>query len=466
MRHHYPAIQVRLFILISGLAFFPPAPSVFAVNRAVTADHTSVDRFGSIPADQIIAAANNFRIYFGHTSHGMQITIGLQVLQQNLGVPYLVAADWSLPSAANTLCIRDRTDTWAPEDFFPTVPDALAKNPEINTVMYMWCGQPETAEWQALLQDYISRMNALEQQYPKVLFIYATGNAQQTDCSGDSRNQFNIALREYCRSQGKPLFDFGDIDAWSNGEMAGYVVPNWCVHAGQSIPKEHPNYYEPNGPGHTTLASCENKGKAFWWLLANLMDTNTPVKLASFKAEVRGEGVQISWRTELEWDHLGFSLERSEDGQAFTEIDFIPAVSGGSSGQGYSYRDAKVKKGVHYFYRLKEISRDGRFEYYGPVQATVPLPNSFGLLNAYPNPFNQTTCIAYCLPADVKVQLDIVDAGGAHVRRLENGWRSKGAYEVSWDGCDDSGVVLSSGVFLVLLTTDQFRDMRKMVLMR
>ncbi|HOT96890.1 MAG TPA: FlgD immunoglobulin-like domain containing protein [bacterium] len=465
MRHFYSGnngwpIALTMMVALLGIAL-PLYPTPYDI----TVDHTSISRFWSIPASKIQAITNNIRIYFGHTSHGAQITIGLQRLNQSLGAPYKVAIDWSLPTTTNTLCIRENT-TWNPQDFFPTVPEALAANPEINVVMYMWCGQPETADWQGLLQYYTDQMEALEKQYRNVVFIYATGNAQQNDCSGDCRNQFNIALRNYCSAKGKPLFDFGDMDAWYNGEMATYVVPNWCPSAGQSIPIQHSQYYNPDGPGHTTYENCENKGMAFWYLLAQLIDIYTPVKLSAFHAAVQGKIVQLSWKTEMEWDNLGFSVERSEDGLTWSEIEFIHTVGSSTSGYEYHYSDRNVQSGRSYQYRLKQVSRDGQVEYFGPVKVTVRQPGTFGLMDTYPNPFNQSTYIGYELPMDTRVKLEVVNARGALVRHLEDQWQGKGVYEVIWDGRDDAGTALSSGVFFALLTTDQSRGMRKMVLIR
>jgi len=466
MRHFQGSTTGWPFLLTLTAVLIGAVIPLHAMPQDIFIDHTSINRFWAIPAEKALIAANNIRIYFGHTSHGQQITIGLQRLSQSLGSPFKVATDWSLPSVANTLCIRDRSDTWNPEDFFPTVPGALAANPEINVVMYMWCGQPETPDWQGLLQSYINQMNALESQYRGVVFIYATGNAQQNDCSGDCRNQFNIALRNYCNANGKPLFDFGDMDAWYNGEMATYSVPNWCTSAGQSIPIQHAQYYNPDGPGHTTYENCENKAKAFWTMLAELVDVYTPVKLSAFHAALQGSGVQLSWKTEMEWDNLGFAIERSEDGLSWVEIKFIETVTTATRGNDYRYLDRNVQMGREYQYRLKQVGRDGKIEYFGPVKATTRQPDTFGLLNAYPNPFNQSTWIRYQLPVDSRMKLEILNARGAVVRRLEEEWLGRGAYEVAWDGCDDTGIALGSGIFFARLTADRFRATRKMMLIR
>lgn len=195
------------------------------------------------------------------------------MIEDQYGSKYSVAIDWNLPKESSSLCIRNRADTYDPDDFFPTVPAALNTNPEINVVIYAWCGQPSRNNWQVLLDDYIARVQALEQQYPNVTFVYMTGHAQANDCGGCNRHLFNEGLRKFVKENNKVLFDFGDLDVWYSGEFSTYVCPNWCTCAGQNIPREHPKWGGGNwnNPcGHTTYESCENKGKAFWWLLARI----------------------------------------------------------------------------------------------------------------------------------------------------------------------------------------------------
>jgi hypothetical protein len=55
------------------------------------------------------------------------------------------------------------------------------------------------------------------------------------------------------------LFDFADLDCWYNGQQ----------HLVNGIPMEHPNFHGDEA-GHTTYESCENKARAFWWLMARL----------------------------------------------------------------------------------------------------------------------------------------------------------------------------------------------------
>jgi len=260
------------------ILFFSVLTILISLNESVICsgeiiiNHTNTD-LSQISDYWIEQVKKNTKVYFGHTSHGAQIINGLLRIESQYGSKYSVATGWSLPEEEGALCIRDRSDTYDPGDFLPTVQGALSSNPEINVVMYGWCGQPGGTNWRGLFNDYIVAMQSLEQKYPKVTFVYMTGHAQENDCPGCNRHLFNEELRIFARENNKVLFDFSDLDAWYTGELSTYTSPLWCTCAGQSIPREHPHWGGGNwnNPcGHTTYESCDNKGKAMWWLLARI----------------------------------------------------------------------------------------------------------------------------------------------------------------------------------------------------
>ncbi|MDZ7363133.1 MAG: PQQ-dependent sugar dehydrogenase, partial [candidate division KSB1 bacterium] len=85
----------------------------------------------------------------------------------------------------------------------------------------------------------------------------------------------------------------------------------------------------------------------------------------------------------------------------------------------------------------------------GTPNAAV-LPTAFALQN-YPNPFNAATHVRFALPQDSEIQLAVFDIGGRRVHELFNGSRPAGNHEVIWDGRDQEGNELSSGIYLVRL---------------
>ena len=94
------------------------------------------------------------------------------------------------------------------------------------------------------------------------------------------------------------------------------------------------------------------------------------------------------------------------------------------------------------------------------------LPGSIHLAQNYPNPFNPTTTIRYSLPASADVTLKIYNSVGQLVRTLVVEKQSAGEHTVVWDGLDQSGSAVASGVYLYRLTIPERSQSRKMLLLR
>lgn len=98
---------------------------------------------------------------------------------------------------------------------------------------------------------------------------------------------------------------------------------------------------------------------------------------------------------------------------------------------------------------------------------SVPgLPRSFYLAQNYPNPFNPTTTIDYMLPTRSRVRLMIYNLLGRRIRVLVDKDRPAGQYRVTWDGLTDAGLVAASGVYLYRLEAGDYRESRKMILLK
>lgn len=87
-------------------------------------------------------------------------------------------------------------------------------------------------------------------------------------------------------------------------------------------------------------------------------------------------------------------------------------------------------------------------------------------LSGYPNPFNPATTLRYELAEDGPVQLVIYDVSGAMVRRLVSGWQTTGGYAVPWDGRDEAGQPVASGLYLGCLETARLRQVHKLMLLK
>ena len=100
------------------------------------------------------------------------------------------------------------------------------------------------------------------------------------------------------------------------------------------------------------------------------------------------------------------------------------------------------------------------------VQGGPGGPAAFSLAPNYPNPFNPSTTIAYALPAPGRVRLTVYNLLGQPVRRLFEGARAAGHFSVQWDGRDDGGRPLASGVYLYRLEAGGKSLSRRMLLLK
>ena len=100
-----------------------------------------------------------------------------------------------------------------------------------------------------------------------------------------------------------------------------------------------------------------------------------------------------------------------------------------------------------------------------PVAASPgETPATPGLRGNFPNPFNPATRLQYYLPRGGAVSLDILDLRGARVRRLVGQTLDAGLHQVAWDGRDDAGRALPTGLYLARLRAPGLVDTHKMVL--
>lgn len=111
------------------------------------------------------------------------------------------------------------------------------------------------------------------------------------------------------------------------------------------------------------------------------------------------------------------------------------------------------------------INSDMELENAGLDNAAV-LPSEYQLGDAYPNPFNPVTHIEFAIPEPGQVTLGVYNMLGQQVRELVSGSMDAGHHTVRWDATNNSGLKVSSGLYIYQIEVNGFTDAHKMILLK
>jgi hypothetical protein len=187
-----------------------------------------------------------------------------------------------------------------------------------------------------------------------------------------------------------------------------------------------------------------------------------PVRLNSFTSGVSGNNVKLNWSTASEQNNSGFEVYRSElNKNDFSKVGFIAGKGTTNNTTNYSFEDSKLNSGK-YEYKLKQIDYNGNFEFFalsGSVEVSNPV--KFSLSQNYPNPFNPVTKIDFTLPVNSNVKIIVYDITGKVINTLVNEAKTAGFHTVVFNASN-----LSSGVYFYSMTTESFKDIKKLTVIK
>ncbi|MEE4312568.1 MAG: T9SS type A sorting domain-containing protein [candidate division KSB1 bacterium] len=193
-----------------------------------------------------------------------------------------------------------------------------------------------------------------------------------------------------------------------------------------------------------------------------LIPSNTELVYFTANEDISGS-IVLSWEAEHEYLVRGYNIYRREAESAQYEKLNEMIIEGERS---YFFDDPDVTRSVAYQYRLEVITIDGTSRVLADISVNVSSPEKYGLYPNYPNPFNAHTIFKYQIPVETHVVVEIFNLLGRRIRTLVNDNKSPGSYSVSWDGFDDEGVPVVSGIYFYHLSTRGFKDTRRMTVVR
>ena len=195
-------------------------------------------------------------------------------------------------------------------------------------------------------------------------------------------------------------------------------------------------------------------------LIAQLNDVPTPVAISGFTAKHHGEGVELAWEIAADEVFDGFYVYRSESGDTDELVNssiLAPDVR--------SYVDHSAQPATRYSYFLVAVGAASGEVRSPRVEIALPAVTATLLQNA-PNPFNPATRIRFVVPGNDHVSIDIYSPAGQKVRALVNTTFPPGKQSTTWDGTDDNGQRVASGVYLYRMRIGRVEQSKKMILLK
>jgi hypothetical protein len=255
--------------------------------------------------------------------------------------------------------------------------------------------------------------------------------------------------------------------------------------------------YEINNQSDQYIVAYGNQWGSGGFNPPGSVDDPTMVVLSSFTAAIGDGKVTLLWHTEAETNNVGFAIYKSDARDSnYSKISFIPGAEDSEIPSDYQFTDEQVQPGHTYCYYLENVDLVGESTKSDVIQVTLAeaphlckpelptqtrhtlpiqtkqgiLPGQNSLLVNYPNPFNPETWIPYELAETTDVIIQIYDVRGHLIRTLHLGYQLAGLYldegrAAHWDGRDDIGEPVGSGIYFYRLSAGRFSAVRKMVIL-
>lgn len=211
--------------------------------------------------------------------------------------------------------------------------------------------------------------------------------------------------------------------------------------------------------------------------IGSAQDSTLPVQLSTFSAVNHlNNGVMLQWVSQSEINLNGYRIYRNNVNSLdnATRLDAFFAGTNTFQTQVYTFFDQDELANGVYYYWLQMLDYDGTHSFYGPApveidnefDTSVEIPLINGLVSIYPNPFNPQTTIRYSLINTNNAVIELYNIKGQKVRAFDLGKQERGVHSLVWDGKDDNGSKVASGIYFTKIIIGKTVDMKKIMLMK
>lgn len=223
-----------------------------------------------------------------------------------------------------------------------------------------------------------------------------------------------------------------------------------------------------------------------------LFKGSATVGIVSSVSSFSGLGIEgvvtLNWQTRSEANHAGFEILRANDLHGFYQLidsytrnPVLKSAGNSATPQSYTYTDHDLIFGAEYWYKLVSVGNNGETSEYGPLHLSPisthaislnpgEIPGELTLHSNYPNPFNPSTTIRFDLPRTsagfYDLRMDIFDIRGSRVGTVLQGKYAPGSYILEWNGTNERGEQVPSGIYLYSLRANELRLAKRMTLVR
>jgi len=217
-------------------------------------------------------------------------------------------------------------------------------------------------------------------------------------------------------------------------------------------------------------------------LVTRIMDFFTaeevtlPVELTSLYATY-SNGATVFWNTASENNVLGYNLYRNSNFSLSNAVKLntviIPAT-GCATGNNYCYYDSETALSDTLYYWLESVSYSGFTQIFGPAVLIVPFtepetpplpPDKIEYLSAYPNPFGNSVFLELKIASPAPVMVKVYNIKGQLIKNWEYPYLETGIHHLSWDGLDNKQRNTTSGIYLIVVKTQERTFTRKLLKM-